>query len=563
MSRRFRRFPKSQRGATGILLPLSLIFLLAVGAFAVDLNNVLVSRAELQNAADAGALEGARQLYSDDGTVNTTVGSCGTSCDPCGADPACEAAEGSLGGSIEGANDSQGTEVEVVYSRRGHWTFVASLQENGIERGGLFTANSNSATAPTWDSTNGNFRPLVDTSLGGPALSDCSGADPSSNLNTDVNRDTCDFNAVRVCVARSDTPIASFFARLVGITEFDATACAVAYVGFAGSINPAELDAPIALCEHLLIQDGEYNCQIGRWNTSSSGDEGAAKWTDFDQSSCNAASASVVGSLIDAMTCDGSTGINTDALEQGTPINVTGTGVAQSNLTTLFEKWKTCVPERTCTDPDGNNYTSSFPTRAWTLKLPVVDCDDASNSACNPLFAAVEVQVIWENNQQSDSGFPVCMEDVQGFDNWYSDYETENRWGDPVVPDTESECLNPPSGSIWEWDEKDGKCIDTKEYSIGTEVVYDGDKEIYDREEQIWDSFVRHFQLSRNTTDECTDAGDDCGWWVGDIKQPFADNESGYRDKAVYFSPSCEGLELGGTGGTITFLRARVPVLVY
>lgn len=557
----FRRFANSQRGATGILLPLSLIFLLAVGAFAVDLNNVLVSRAELQNAADAGALEGARQLYNDDGTVNTAVGSCGSSCDPCGSDPACRAAEGSLGGNIQGANDSQDAEVEVVYSRRGHWTFVATLQENGIERGGLFTPDTNTPgnTAPTWDLATGNFRPLVDPSLIGEPDDNCE-PDAGANVGvTDVNRDPCDVNAVKVCVARSDTPISSFFARFVGITEFEATACAVAYVGFAGSINPEELTAPIALCEHMLIQNGEYNCQIGRWNTSSSGDEGAAKWTDFDQSSCNSASASVVGNLIDTMTCDGSTGINTDALVQGTPINVLGEGVAQSNLTTLFEKWQECVPDRTCADGS----TSAFPTQPWLLKLPVVDCDDASNSACNPLFAAVQVQVIWENNQQSDSGIPTCMEGLPEFGDWNANAATsKNRWGDAIVPATQAACVAPN----FVWDTKDGRCIDKRIYydADGTTVIYDGsNKKTYDREEQIWDSFVRHFHLSRNTTDACSDAYDDCGWWKGDIKQPFSDNESGYRDKAIYFSPSCEGLELGGTGGTITFLRARVPVLVY
>jgi hypothetical protein len=155
------------------------------------------------------------------------------------------------------------------------------------------------------------------------------------------------------------------------------------------------------------------------------------------------------------------------------------------------------------------------------------------------------------------------MEGVSGFSDWNANAATsKNRWNDPIVPATQAGCVAPD----FLWDTKDNKCIDKRVYyeADGTTVIYDGsNKKTYDREEQVWDSFVRHFQLSRNTTDECSDPYDDCGWWVGDIKQPFADNDSGYRDKALYFSPNCEGLELGGTGGTITFLRARVPVLVY
>jgi hypothetical protein len=496
-----------QRGASTVLFALALTTLLGLGAFAIDLNNVILAHTELKNAADAGALEGARVLYCSDGSINHQADQCGPGL--LSADEAAAAA--SL------ANDSQGDSVEVVRVERGHWEFRSDLPVDppgsGIRRGGTFTSNSSTMPASTVDA-DGDFRSFLD-----------------------LNGDTSEINAVRVVTARETNPIQSFFARVLGISSLSARATSVAYLGFAATINPAEIDAPIAVCEHLLMQDGEYNCKIGRWNTSSPGDEGAAKWTDFNQSSCNAASKTEVGNLIDAMSCGADAGINPETLYVSVPVSVTGEGVVQSNLSTLFEEWKNCLPSRTCS----NGSTSEFPTQPWSLRLPVVDCDDADNSSCNPLFGAVEVQVIWFNNQNSDSGFPACMEGVDGFDDWAADSpDSRNRWNDPIeVPNTR---VYPPGAT-------------------GDDIIYDVGE--YDLEEQLWDSFVRHFRLSRNTTQDCSDGAHDCGWWKGDIKNPFADNDSGYRDKAIYFSPSCEGLSLGNTGGSIPFLRAATPVLVY
>ena len=69
--------PARQRGATLVHWLIAMIVMLAVGIFAVDLNDLFVAHTELQKAADAGALEGARQLYTASGTtVNTAVGQC-------------------------------------------------------------------------------------------------------------------------------------------------------------------------------------------------------------------------------------------------------------------------------------------------------------------------------------------------------------------------------------------------------------------------------------------------------------------------------------------------------
>ena len=58
---------KEQDGATIVLVGICIFLFIFLAALAVDLGHLFVAHNELQNAADAGALAGARFLYSDDG----------------------------------------------------------------------------------------------------------------------------------------------------------------------------------------------------------------------------------------------------------------------------------------------------------------------------------------------------------------------------------------------------------------------------------------------------------------------------------------------------------------
>lgn len=60
---------KKPSGSVAVIVAAALVVLLTVAAFAVDLSNVFVSRNELQNSADAGALAGASRLANPDGTL--------------------------------------------------------------------------------------------------------------------------------------------------------------------------------------------------------------------------------------------------------------------------------------------------------------------------------------------------------------------------------------------------------------------------------------------------------------------------------------------------------------
>ena len=83
---------KNENGAVLILVVIGIVMLIGMTALAFDVSHLVVAKNELQNAADAGALRGARMLYSDDGTyINTganqeaydaAVSNCATECTP-------------------------------------------------------------------------------------------------------------------------------------------------------------------------------------------------------------------------------------------------------------------------------------------------------------------------------------------------------------------------------------------------------------------------------------------------------------------------------------------------
>ena len=59
--------PTDQEGIAVIMVALTLFLMIGFAALAVDLSHLFVAKNELQNAADAGALAGARLLYDSNG----------------------------------------------------------------------------------------------------------------------------------------------------------------------------------------------------------------------------------------------------------------------------------------------------------------------------------------------------------------------------------------------------------------------------------------------------------------------------------------------------------------
>jgi Flp pilus assembly protein TadG len=340
----------NQSGAIAIITAILLTAFLGFVALSVDTGHLVVTKNELQNAADAGALAGARDLYNSNGSaVNTN-------CNQTAKTTAI-------------SNLSEKSPVEVIWTsgntgdvERGHWSFGRGVEDRG------FTANDSIA------------RPTI---IG---VSD-----------KDLDDDEDFINAVRVTARREATPIVSFFARIFGINDSKQTATAIGYIGFAGSFAKYELDQPIAICLESVTTtnaDGEvvFNCNIGRM-ISDEGDKNTAGWTDFEQSEdCNGVNSNYLTNNV--ITCDEFSG-NQTIVEKG--LIETGGGAIASVYTDL----KTCWESKT------NKKVS------WDMKLPVIDCSKNNVETCSEIVAGVQVQVVWMTGlgTPKDEDAPTEMDD--------------------------------------------------------------------------------------------------------------------------------------------------------
>ena len=355
----------NQSGAIVVITAIMLTTLLGFVALSVDTGHLVVTKNELQNAADAGALAGARELYSPDGSTIQN------SCNQTAYD-------------IATSNLSEKSSVEVKWVsgntgdiERGHWSFGRG---NKIPRGFYPSAS------------------LVPVTLWGVSLGDL---DDNPNF----------INAVRVTTRREATPIASYFANLFGYTDFKQTATAVGYIGFAGSFAKYELEQPIAICYESVTSidaDGEvvFDCNNGRMinsgtdpTTSNSGG-----WTDFDQSGeCNGVNSD---DLTDLMTCDPFSG-NLDNVVGGTL--ETGGGQNQAVYDKLYDCWELKTDK----------------VIPWEIKLPVVMCPGNNVGNCSEFVGGIVVEIVWITG----AGTPSPNDAPTQMENWSSsDPDGTIRW---------------------------------------------------------------------------------------------------------------------------------------
>ncbi|MBA7690692.1 hypothetical protein ES703_99223 [subsurface metagenome] len=351
----------NQRGVTAIVVGLCLFSLVGFGALAVDIGHLCVAHNELQNAADAGALAGARFLYNDAGTAVNT-----------GANQ--------IAHDAATANRSEQNPVEVNWTggnagdaQRGHWSFATRH----------FTPNESTAPVDLWNVS-------------------------TAQLDADINF----INAVRVTARRQAMPIASFFARIFGHVGFQRAADAVAYIGFAGTVFPQDVDQPIAICkDSLLATSGEYTCNVGRMINSghdaTTNETGG--WTSFNQDDpcTGGTNAQEVRDLVCA---DG----NPEPIILGEDIATSG-GDIQSAFNDLIQCWA---------DNTGK-------TELWPLVLPVVDCGDQNNvGTCQRGVGAVEVNVVWITKAGEDPHYDDAPTQMDSWSN--NDPDGEVRWNDFV-----------------------------------------------------------------------------------------------------------------------------------
>lgn len=421
------------RGVVLILVALAVFVLIGLAALAIDVGHLYVVRNELKNAADAGALAGARVLYSDDGTVVREAAN----------QDAYDAAA---------ANRSEKLPVEVDWSggnggdvERGHWSFAA----------GAFVPNASLAPVNLWNVT---------------------AAELDANL---------DFiNAVRVRTRREATPVTSFFARIFGFDHFASGAESVAYIGFAGSLQPGEVDQPIAMCRQSILDgNGRYSCSTGRMIDSGGGaTQNSGAWTNFSQP-CQTASASSVGPLV----CRGG---NPLPIVLGAGMGTVG-GMQDTVYRDLRDCWRNAPLPR-----DWRGY----PTEAWKLTVPVIDCPGNNPGPCSDVVGTVTLDTVWIKQSGTDPQWrdiPVRME------GWECP-----RWV----------ALGRPS-------------------NINALTS--------DERQECWRGFASHFNLkSANGTSAGT-------------------LTASQIQKSIFILPNCEPhIPRGGTGGQNFGVLAKIPVLV-
>ena len=338
---------RREQGITIIMVALLLVVLAAFTALAVDIAHLLVVRNELQNAADAGALAGARCLYS------------------CYSDPAIE--QGAIVNVMANqiafdaatANKSEKIPVEVNWVsgntgdvERGHWSFATRT----------FTPSNNETPPVLWN------------------VSDA-----------ELDNDVTNVNAVRVRTRREDSQASSFFAGILGMFGFNLNAEAIAYIGFAGKLQPMEVDQPIGICKQAVEdQLGNYTCNTGRMLNSGANNatRNTAGWTNFSQP-CETANANEMKSLI----CSQG---NPYTISFGEGIGATG-GVQNVTLAALRD----CFGPTTRTEP-------------WNMTLPVIDCPGNNVSNCATVVGAVNIDIVWisdKDDLEKDDFPPASMGD--------------------------------------------------------------------------------------------------------------------------------------------------------
>lgn len=360
---------RSQKGAVLVLAAILLMALLGFAALAVDVGHITVVKNELQNAADAGALAGASHLYyRDDYPIPADLSNIGK-INP-GANAAAELAAKK--------NSSVKLAVEVTRSgdnggdvQRGHWSF---WERKFYPLDTLEPINLSSATEEELDHMDGQ--------AGRPAY----------------------VNAVRVVAHRKDSPAPSFFSKIFDYSGFDVAQEAVAYLGYAGSFLPGEIDWPITICEESILNDeGEYECgQVRLINSSDNDTLNTGAWTNYSvgcTSNFNANDLSNIFNYSNSQInsdCDGSNEITIDG-----PMSVGGGQVSGS-----FRDMGKCAGFDSSVGPVRD--------QPWEITVPVIDCDGAPGerlpsytqgniTGCKTVTGAVTLEVVLITNEFPES----------------------------------------------------------------------------------------------------------------------------------------------------------------
>ncbi|MGC3974347.1 MAG: pilus assembly protein TadG-related protein [Nitrospira sp.] len=185
------------RGAAAVMVALTLTVLLTMGAAAIDIGHALVARNELQNAADAAALAGAR----------------------------------TLGIAYEGMTPAQ----MAIYTLTGgdQAAIVTAAQTtSALNQAAAVNVSVNAADVQVglWNSATKTFTPT---------------ANQPRSVRVVTHRD-----------GSANGPISTFLANVVGMSSVNVSAAATAELTAISSTPPGALDFPVAISELFFSQFG-------------------------------------------------------------------------------------------------------------------------------------------------------------------------------------------------------------------------------------------------------------------------------------------------------------------
>lgn len=298
--------------------------------------------------------------------------------------------------------NDDGTMVNTLANQEGFDAATSNMSDNQPVEVNWSGGNSGDVERGHWSFYNRTFTPNDAT-------------DPVDLWNVsddELDRNTDFINAVRVRARRAATPATAFFARIFGYEGFELSAEAVAYRGFAGTLAPFDVDQPIVICEESILQNDEYTCNIGRMINSGSNvaSSETGGWTNFSQD--NACTGGTNAQEVRDLICgDGNPAI----LRLGEDMSTNG-GEIQSAFSRLVSCWQ----------------SNTGKTRPWNLTLPVVSCPDNNMNVCQELRGAVNVNIIWINDQNDPhyNNVPQQMAGIEGVvGNWTNNNPSgEARW---------------------------------------------------------------------------------------------------------------------------------------
>lgn len=543
---------RNQRGATAIMVSSAMVMLVGFVALAIDLSHLYVVKNELQNAADAGALAGAQALYS---------AAKGTAVDPNANQIAYAAAT---------ANNSEGVAVELYnYTenscpdvdidddahedvQRGHWAFASSDSDYKVDES--------------------NFE--CNNSLEALNLADYS----TAQLNADENF----INAVKVVTRRKATPIVSFFAKIFGYENFQMSAEAIAYIGFAGL--DTEVTLPIAICaESITDSSGKLiDCNIGRMYPAP-GD--TARWTSL-KSPDESTSTNTIRPLLPCnQNYEGPTFLTEPVI-----------GTTEGAVDTLCQELRTCweIAENEIVINNGENPVTTVPVsidedkdgipdQPWSVTLPVIYCTEVPDTGetvgptWGPVRSVVKIEIAWISDKDKIENAPEKMNyDISKTSDGIN-FDNGNSWPDGTSPSAESGTpwdeliVNPDEtydsgssiyeimkffaendvntckqafddlnawGQAQQFEQQPPDDWDNTKYPFWATQVTVGD--VFNQGIVRWASFVKHFNLK-----------DQLGNWAF------------HNANTIYFKPSCEETSPTGHNGVDNFgILAKYPVLV-